>query len=108
MKQPMGGMLKNIAELQKRVNSAQKEISAMTFDGAAANGLVKVQTDGNGQVKRVSFDESLKGEDLETLGDLVVVALNDANTKKDAVAKKKLAGIAGGLMPFGMSVPGLG
>ncbi|MNR71566.1 Nucleoid-associated protein [compost metagenome] len=107
MKQ-MGGMLKQITQLQTRVNAAQKEIAAMEFEGGAANDLVKVRVAGTGEVKRVTFDESLKNEDLETLGDLVTVAINDAHAKKEAETKRKLGGITTGLLPMGLKLPGLG
>lgn len=107
MKQ-MGGMLKQISQLQSRVNAAQKEIGAMQFEGTAANRLVKVQVTGTGELKRVDFDESLKGEDLDTLGDLVVVAVNDAQAQKEAATKAKLAGLTSGVLPMGLKIPGLG
>jgi DNA-binding YbaB/EbfC family protein len=104
----MGGMLKSITQLQARINAAQKEISAMQFEGVAANGLVKVTLAGTGEVKRVTFDASLQGEDLETLGDLAAVALNDAHNNKEAETKKKLGSLTNGVLPMGLKLPGLG
>jgi DNA-binding YbaB/EbfC family protein len=107
MKQ-MPGLLSKLSQMQKRMEAAQAEIAAMTFEGTAANNLVTVSITGAGELKRVNIDESLKSEDLETLGDLVVVAVGNANAKKEEASKAKLGGLAAGLMPFGMKVPGLG
>src|SRR5690606_19734996 len=101
-----GGVLNKIAQLQKRMTAVQAEIGAQVFEGTAANNLVKVKVTGHGELKRIDFDPALAGEDLETLGDLVVAAVSHAHTQKEAFSKKKLATITAGAMPFGMKVPG--
>jgi DNA-binding YbaB/EbfC family protein len=108
MQQNMGKMLKGITELQKRVDAAQKEIGEAQFEGSAANNLVKVTITGKGEFKRVVIDPSLLTEDAETIADLVMVAGNKANEATEALAKTKLSGIAGGMLPLGLKIPGLG
>jgi DNA-binding protein YbaB len=44
-------------------------------------------------------------EDVETLQDAIVAALNDAQTKAQDMAQKKLGAAAGGLS--GLGLPGL-
>lgn len=108
MQQNLGKMLKGINELQKRVETAQNEIAAAQFDGAAANGLVKVIISGKGELKRVTIDPSLMSEDADTVADLIVVATNKAHEAKEVLAKQKLSGLASGLLPMGLKIPGLG
>lgn len=108
MQQNMGKMLKGITELQKRVEAVQNEIAQAQFDGAAANGLVKVTINGKGELKSVVIDPSVLTEDAETVGDLVVVATNKAHEAKEAMAKQKLSGLGAGLLPLGLKIPGLG
>lgn len=108
MQKNLGGMLKGITELQRKMEAVQKEIAEASFDGEAAQGLVKVTMTGKGEITRVVIDPSVMTEDAETLSDLVVVASRKAYDAKEAMAKAKLSGIASGLMPLGLKIPGLG
>ena len=106
--QQMGKLLKGLGEMQKRMEAAQKALSEASFDGAAANGLVKVVMTGNGELKSLVIDPSVMSEDSETLADLVIVATRQAFEAKEKQAKEKLAGMASGLLPLGMKLPGFG
>lgn len=108
MQKNLGGMLKTITELQKRVDKIQKEIAAQSFNGEAAQGLVKATVTGKGEVTHLTIDPTAMTEDAETLAALVLVALGKANEAKEAFSKEKLGGVASGLLPMGFKLPGLG
>lgn len=108
MQQNMGKMIKGIAEMQKRAQSIQNEIAQAHFDGAAANGLVKVTINGEGKLLKVAIDQAVMSEDADTVADLVIVATNKAHDAKETLAKQKLASLGAGLLPLGMKIPGLG
>lgn len=108
MQKNLGGMLKGIQQLQQRMDAVQKEISDSVFEGSAAQGLVKVEMTGKGEVKRVTIDPSVLDEGAETVADLVTVAARKAYDAKEVMAKEKLSSIAGGLSPLGIKIPGLG
>lgn len=108
MQKNLGKMMSTLAALQKKGDAIQKELAAATFEGSAADGLVRVQMSGKGELVRVTIDPSLLNEDAETLGDLVTVAGKKAYEAKEAMAKEKLASLAEGVMPFGLKVPGFG
>jgi DNA-binding YbaB/EbfC family protein len=107
MKNP-GNLLKGISALQTKMNTIQKELSESIFEGGAANDLVKVTMTGNGELKSTFIDASLLGtEDAETISDLVTVAAGNAYKKKEEKSKALLGGMANGLLPFGMKIPGM-
>lgn len=108
MQKNLGGMLKGITQLQARMNAVQDEIAKATFDGVAAQGLVKVTMTGKGEITRIVIDPTVMTEDADTVADLVTVAAGKAHEAKEAMAKEKLSGIATGLLPLGMKLPGLG
>lgn len=108
MQQNLGKLLTSMRILQQRIDTIQKELGDAVFDGEAANGLVKVSVTGKGEILRVTLDPSVLSEDADTLGDLVVVAAKNAHSAKEAVAKEKLASVSKGVLPFGLSIPGLG
>ena len=94
-------MMKQAQELQARL---QKEMSALTVEGAAGGGMVTVVVNGHKHVQKLTIDpEAVSKEDVEMLQDLVVAAVNDALRKVDEELKNKVGGIVGGL-----GLPGLG
>ena len=52
------------------------------------------------EVKRINLDESVM-DDKETLEDLLVIALKDANQKAEATSAARM----GSMMPAGMKLP---
>jgi len=107
MQQNMGKMLAGIAKMQKQAQAIQDEIAKSKFEGAAANGLVKVTINGEGKLLDVKLDQAVMSEDAETVSDLVIVAVNKAHEGKEALAKQKLASLGAGLLPLGMKFPGM-
>jgi DNA-binding YbaB/EbfC family protein len=100
-------MMKQAKELQSRMQAMQDEIAALTIDGSAGGGLVKVTVNGKSEVKSLSIDPSLvKPEEVEILEDLIVAALGDARAKAEAALADKMREMTGGLsLPPGMKLP---
>lgn len=107
MKKP-ANILGTLASIQTKMAVAQKELEAAEFPGEASQGLVKVVIAGTGELKRVAIDPAALTEDAETVEALVLVAFSNAYKSKEAAAKASLAKAAGGLLPMGMKIPGLG
>jgi DNA-binding YbaB/EbfC family protein len=75
-------------------------------EGQAGAGLVKVVMTCRHDVKRVTIDPSLQGEDRDMLEDLVAAAVNDAVRRVDAATQEKMAGLTGGMgLPPGFKLP---
>ena len=84
----------------------QQEIADMEIEGQSGGGLVSVTMNGRHELKRVSIDDSLLGDDRDMLEDLIAAAVNDATHKVDEASREKLGGLAGGLnLPDGMKLP---
>ena len=61
---------------------------------------------GQHELRRVSIDDSLVGDDKDMLEDLVAAAVNDASQKLAAESKSKLSGLTNGMeLPPGMKLP---
>lgn len=101
-------LLGSLVKMQQQMAIIQKDAEAAQFTGVAQNGLVQVIMAGTGELKRVVVDPAVMAEDAETLEALVLVASADAYKQKEAFAKERLSKVAGGLMPMGIKVPGLG
>ena len=68
--------------------------------------MVKVVMTCKNNVKRVTIDPSLLGDDKDMLEDLVAAAFNDAVRKAEATSQEKMAGMTSGLpLPPGFKLP---
>ncbi|MBM7642515.1 YbaB/EbfC family nucleoid-associated protein [Streptococcus loxodontisalivarius] len=96
----MQNMMKQAQKLQKQMEAKQAELAATSFYGKSAQDLVQVQVTGDKQVTNISFNPAVVDpEDLETLSDMTVQALNDAMNQVDEATKKTMGAFAGKL-PF--------
>ena len=90
-------------KMQAEMVKAQEELANTIVSGSAAGGAVTVEMSCDQRVKRVRIGrEAVDPDDLETLEDLVTVAVNDALTKATETSQKRMASVTGGVR-----VPGL-
>jgi nucleoid-associated protein EbfC len=100
---PFGDPRKLMKQLQQAQERIQEEISALVVEGTSGGGMVRVQMDGQKQLRSLTIDpEVVSKDDVEMLQDLVVAAMNEANRKVDEAVKEKIGGLTGGL-----KIPGL-
>lgn len=104
----MGKLLSGIAEMQKKMEVIQKELSDAVYEGEAGNGLVKVKVSGKGELVSLDISPALLTEDADTVSDVIRVAHKKAFDAKEVAAKEKLGSIASGVLPLGIKLPGLG
>ena len=106
MKGGLGNLMKQAQQMQENMKRAQAELANIEVEGQAGSGMVKVTMTCKNEVKRVSIDDSLLGDDKEMLEDLIVTALNDAARKAEKTANDKMSGLTAGLpLPPGMKLP---
>ena len=87
------GVMKQLGEMQSRMQRMQEELAQMEIDGQAGGGLVKVVLGGKGDLKKLTIDPSLmKPGETEILEDLVVAAAQEAKGKLEAAAAGEDAG----------------
>ena len=100
---PFGDPRKLMKQLQQAQERIQSEIATMVVEASAGGGMVKVELDGQKQLRRLTIDpEVVSKDDVEMLQDLVVAAVNEASRKVDEAIQEKVGGLAGG-----MKIPGL-
>lgn len=92
-------------QLQARMTKLQESLDRQTVTTSAGGGMVEVTADGKGEVKKVKIDPScVDPGDVEMLEDLVLAAVNQAQTKARELYEQEMRKAAGG-MPF--PIPGL-
>ena len=96
-------LMQQVKKMQAEMVKAQEELANTTVQGSAANGLVTVDMTCDQRVTAVKINkDAVDPDDVETLEDLVTVAVNDALTKSNETAQKRMGGLTGG-----MRIPGL-
>jgi len=106
MKGGIGKLMKQAQEMQANMKKAQEELANMEVTGQSGGGLVSVVMTGRHDVKRVSIDDSLMGDDKEMLEDLLAAAVNDAVRQVERTSQDKMSGMTAGMnLPGGMKLP---
>ena len=106
MKGGIGNLMKQAQLMQENMKKMQDSLAQMEIEGQAGSGLVKIVMTGRHEVRRVTIDPKLLGDDKDMLEDLVATAINDAVRKIEATTQEKMAAATAGLpLPPGMKLP---
>src|SRR5437879_8670968 len=97
MKGNIGQLMKQAQQMQENMRRMQEQLAALEVEGQSGAGMVKVQMTCKYEVKRVTIDPSLVGDDREMLEDLVAAAFNDASHRVEATIAEKMSGMTAGL-----------
>ena len=94
----MGGMLKQLRQMQGELVKAQKELAKETVTAEAGNGAVKVTVTGDQRVTSLEIDPaSFSTSDIKKISQLVQEAMNKALDESRELAKKRLGPLTSGL-----------
>ena len=95
-----GNMLGDMEERQKEMRS---RLAAITVEGSAQNGAVKVTANANREIIDLEIDrEKLDWEDLEMVQDLILDATNKALSTAAAKEAEATQEMVKNMMPPGM------
>jgi DNA-binding YbaB/EbfC family protein len=96
-------LMAQMRKMQQEMSKAQDELANTVVTGAASGESVKVEMTCDHRVKSVKIaKDAVDPEDVETLEDLITVALNDALKKVEEEAQNRMGRLTGG-----MRIPGL-
>ena len=106
MKGGLGGLMKQAQQMQENMKKVQDQLAVLEVEGQAGAGMVKVVMTCRHDVKRVTIDQSLLGEDKDMLEDLVAAAVNDAVRRVEATVQEKMSTVTAGMpLPPGFKMP---
>jgi DNA-binding YbaB/EbfC family protein len=95
--------MRQAQELQAKLAKAQEELAEAKIEASSGGGAVTVTVNGQQQVLSVKISpEAIEPDDVEMLEDLVLAAVNEALTKSQEMAAKRMGKLTGGL-----NIPGL-
>jgi nucleoid-associated protein EbfC len=106
MKNQLAGLMKQAQQMQENMKKMQDQLAEVEVEGQSGAGMVKVVMTCRHDVKRVTIDPSLIGDDREMLEDLVAAAVNDAVRRVETTVQEKMASVTAGMpMPPGFKLP---
>lgn len=95
-------LMQQAQQMQSQMQAAQEALAQRTVTGTAGGGVVTVEADGQGAVKKVTIDPSVVDpSDVAMLEDLVTVAVADAQRRAAELQQQAMGDVTGGLqLPF--------
>ena len=85
-------LLAQVREQQQRIEDIQRSVTTLELTGYAGNGDVTVKLKGDGRFTEVTIDPRvLRRSDADTLGQLVLEAVNDGLAKLAAASAARYA-----------------
>jgi nucleoid-associated protein EbfC len=101
-----GDMMKQVQQMQAKMEAIQAELEKAEVEGSAGGGMVKIVVNGKGELKSVTIDpEAVDPKDVEMLQDLIVAAMNQAREKSQELQHEHMSALTGGLNIPGMNLP---
>ncbi len=106
MRGNLGNLMKQAQQMQENMKEMQDKLATVEIEGQSGAGMVKVVMTCRHDVKNISIDDSLIGDDKDMLEDLIAAAVNDAVRRVESTTQEKMAEITAGLgLPPGMKLP---
>ncbi len=99
----MNSVISQAKKMQEQMEQVQAEMEEKIIKTSAGGGVIEVEINGKKELLSVKIKpEAVDPDDVETLEDLIMVAVNDAIKKADDMMSEGMNAITGGL-----NIPGL-
>ena len=99
-------LISQAKKMQEKMKEAQEALRKIEVEGVSGGNTVKVIMNGDGELKKISLEDTLLKESKEIVEDLIVADHNDAKSKikkKTSEEISKVTGEAG--LPPGFKLP---
>lgn len=101
--QNMNAMLRQAQKMQEDMETLQAELDEREYDISAGGGVVGVKINGKKEILSIDIKpEIVDPDDIETLSDILVAAVNEAIKRVDDTNSTEMSKITGN-----MGMPGL-
>ncbi len=99
----VSNVIKQAQKMQEEMERVQAELEAKEISASAGGGMIDVTVNGKKEILSIKIKpDVVDPDDVETLEDLVMVAVNEAIKKADDMMTEGMSAITGG-----MNIPGL-
>ncbi len=99
----MQGMIKQAQKMQERMAELQEELDAREYEIKAGGGAVTLTINGKKEVSTLDISpEIVDPDDIETLSDIIIAAVNEAIKKVEETNNEEMSKITGSVSMPGM------
>ena len=96
----MASMMQKAQQMKTDMKIVQDEIKLLSCVGESASGGIKITINGLHEATAVEIDDNLL-DDKEMLENLILIAINNAETQVNRISEEKMKSVTGGLnLPF--------
>ena len=93
-------------KMSERMKETQEVLKKIEVEGISGGNSVKVIMNGDGELKKITFDDTLLKESKEIIEDLIVAAHNDAKLKLKKKTSEEISKVTGDVsLPPGFKLP---
>ncbi|MGN0426050.1 MAG: YbaB/EbfC family nucleoid-associated protein [Acetatifactor sp.] len=97
----MNNLMKQAQRMQRQMEESQKEMETKEFVAKTGGGAVEAVVNGKKEVLRIKLaEEIVDPEDIETLQDAILAAINEALRQADEANAEIMGKMTGGLGGF--------
>lgn len=94
----MNNIMKQYQRMQRKLEETQEELAKKEYTGQAGGGAVKATVTGAKVLTKLELDkDAVDPEDVETLEDMIVAAVNQALESADEDSQNQMGRLTGGL-----------
>ena len=99
-------ILSQAKKMQEKMKQTQEILKNIEVEGVSGGEAVKIIMNGDGKLKKITFDDKLFKDSKEIFEDLIVAAHNDAKSKLKKKTSEEMSKITGGIsLPPGFKLP---
>ena len=93
-------------KMQEKIKETQDNLKKIEVEGISGGDAVKIIMNGEGELKKITFNETSYKESKEILEDLIIAAHHDAKLKLKKKTSEEIAKVTGGIaLPPGFKLP---
>ena len=99
-------LLSQAKKMQEKMKETQEALKKIEVEGISGGNAVKLIMNGEGELKKITFDKVLFKEQKEIFEDLIVAAHNYAKSKLKKKTTEEISKVTGGIdLPPGFKLP---
>ncbi len=103
MAKGLGNIMKQAQQMQAKIARVQQELEGKEVEATAGGGMVTARVNGKQELLSLTIEKDVVDpEDVETLQDLVLAAVNEAIKQSQEMIKQEMNKVTGG-----MNIPGM-
>ena len=102
----LSDVLTQAKKMQEKMKETQETLKKIEVEGTSGGDAVKIIMNGEGELKKIIFNETSYKEPKEILEDLIIAAHNDAKLKLKKKTSEEISKVTGGIdLPPGFKLP---